>query len=156
MSFSQKTWVDRVSDYPTRRTLTNVNDPTDVKIVDVTRSEGAVTEQGSPIGASALNDLEARIQDMNTSLIGSAVEYTLPAANWASATHLITIAVTGVTVASNQEILPLLATSAANIANNAALQQANISDAGQDSGTITLYAENIPEVDLKVRIIVRV
>lgn len=156
MSFIKKTWLDRTSEHPNRRTITNVNDPTDVKTVDISRAEGIVSVQGSPISASALNDLEGRIADMNTSLVGSAVVVSLPASSWDSTTHLITVAVTGVTSASNQEILGLPATSAANIQNNKALQEANIMDAGQASGSITLYAENVPEVDLSIQVIVRV
>lgn len=156
MSFSKKTWLDRTSEHPNRRTITNVNDPTDVKTVDISRAEGTVSVQGSPISASALNDLEGRIADMNTSLVGSAIEITLLANSWDSATHLITVSVIGVTADSNQEIMGMPATSATNIQNNQKLQTANIMDYGQTSGQITLYAENVPEDDLKIRVIVRV
>ena len=156
MSFQSKTWIDRQSEHPNRRQLVNISDPSDVKTVDMSRAEGTVYSEGSPIGASALNDLENRINDMNTSLIGSAVTVTLLANDWNASTHLITVSVTGVTVASNQEIFGLPATSAANIANNKALQEANLMDAGQSSGQITLYAENVPEDDLSIRVIVRI
>lgn len=156
MSFVTNTWIDRVSEYPNRRTITNVNDSSDVKTVDVSRAEGTVTTQGTPLGASALNDLESRISAMNTSLVGSAIEITLPANSWNSTTHLITVSVIGVTAASNQEIMGLPAISAANIQNNQKLQQANLMDYGQTDGQITLYAENIPTEDLKIRVIVRV
>lgn len=156
MSFSIKTWLDRQSEHPNRRTLTNVNDSSDVKTYDITRAEGTVTQQGSPNGAAAMNDLEARIKAMNDSLVGSAITITLPASGWDSTTHLITVAVTGVTSASQQEIFGLPATSASNIQNNKALQAANIMDAGQASGSITLYAETVPSVDLQIRVIVRI
>ena len=80
----------------------------------------------------------------------------LPASGWKSSNHLITVDVEGVTANTTQIIMPMLATSAANIANNAALQEANIQDAGQSSGKITLYAETIPSVDLYIRVIVYV
>lgn len=156
MAFSIKTWLDRQSEHPNRRTLTNINDSSDVKTYDISRSEGNVTAQGSPLNASALNDLESRIADMNTSLVGSAITVTLPANSWDSTTHLITVSVTGVTSASNQEIFGMPATSAANIQNNKALQAANIMDYGQASGQITLYAENVPTVDLQIQVIVRI
>lgn len=156
MSFVTNTWIDRVSEFPNRRTITNVNDSSDVKTVDISRAEGTVTTQGTPLGASALNDLESRISAMNTSLVGSAIEITLPANSWNSETHLITVSVIGVTADSNQEILGMPATSATNIQNNQKLQQANLMDYGQTSGQITLYAENVPEDDLKIRVIVRV
>ena len=156
MAFVTNTWIDRVSEFPNRRTITNVNDSSDVKTVDVSRAEGTVTTQGTPLGASALNDLESRISAMNTSLVGSAIEITLPANSWDSTTHLITVSVIGVTADSNQDIMGMPATSATNIQNNQKLQQANIMDYGQTSGQITLYAENVPTDDLKIRVIVRV
>ena len=79
----------------------------------------------------------------------------LEATDWDSTTNTITVDVAGVTATSNQEILPLRATSAANIANNKALQACNLMDYGQAAGQITLYAENIPSVDLSIRVIVR-
>lgn len=156
MSFNRKTWIDRESEYPNRRTMTNVNDSSDVKTVNITRAEGTVSVEGSPLNAAALNDLEGRITAMNTSFVGSPVVYTLEAEDWDSETHLITVPVTGVTAASNQEIMGLPATSATNIQNNQKLQQANLMDYGQTSGQITLYAENVPTDDLKIRVIVRV
>ena len=156
MSFVTNTWIDRVSDNPNRRTLVNVNDSSDVKTVDITRAEGTVSVQGTPLNASALNDLESRILAMNTSLVGSAIEITLPANSWNSETHLITVSVIGVNASSNQEIMGLPAISAANIQNNQKLQQANLMDYGQTDGQITLYAENVPTEDLTIRVIVRV
>lgn len=155
MSFVTNTWIDRESEHPNRRTITNVNDSSDTKTVDITRAEGTVSVQGTPLNASALNDLESRILAMNTSLVGSAIEITLPANSWDSTTHLITVSVIGVTAASNQEIFGLPATSAVNIQNNQKLQQANLMDYGQTDGQITLYAENVPTDDLKIRVIVR-
>ena len=78
----------------------------------------------------------------------------LEASEWDTTTNTITVDVAGVTATSNQEILPLPATSAANIANNKALQACNLMDYGQAAGQITLYAENIPSVDLSIRVIV--
>lgn len=156
MAYSKVTWIDRSSEFPNRRTLTNVNDTSDIKTYTVERAEGTVYVNGSPINASSLNDLESRIEAMNTSLVGSAVNVLLPAADWNASTHLITVNVLGVTAASNQEIFGLPATSSANIQNNTALMEANIMDYGQATGTITLYAENVPSIDLTVRIIVRV
>lgn len=155
MAFNQATWIDRDSEHPNRRTLQNVNDPTDVKTYDVSRAEGTVTTQGTPIGASTLNDLENRIASAFTALNPAWQTITLEATDWDSATHTITVSVTGVTLSSNQEIVGLPATSAANISNNQALLEANIMDYGQAVGQITLYAENVPVVDLQIRVQVR-
>lgn len=155
MAFVQNTWIDRDSEHPNRRTLTNVNDTTDVKTYDISRAEGTVTTQGTPIGASTMNDLETRIASAFTDLNPAWQTITLEATDWDSTTKTITVSVTGVTLSSNQEITGMPATSAANIANNTALQAANIMDAGQAVGQITLYAENVPETDLQIRVQVR-
>ena len=156
MAFVTKQWNNRVTAHPNRRTLTNVADSSDVKTYDVTRDEGTVTQEGDALNADALNNLETRIYNMNASLVGTQTTYTLLASEWNASTHLITLSnVTGVTATSNHEIFGLPATSPANIQNNTALQAANIMDYGQATGSITLYAENVPAVDLDIRVIVR-
>lgn len=86
-------------------------------------------------------------------IVGVIQTITLPVADWSGNT--ITVSVTGVTATSNQEIFGLEASSPANIANNLALQVANLMDAGQAAGTITLYADSVPSSDLNIRVIVR-
>lgn len=154
MSFSPRNWQDRVSQYPNRRVITNVEDSTDTKVVTVTRDEGTITQTGDPLNADALNNLESRISQMNTSLVGVAQTVTLLASAWTNNT--ITVNLLGVTATSNQEIFGLPATSAANIQNNKALQSANLMDYGQAEGSFTLYADNPPSVDLQIKVIVRV
>lgn len=154
MSFSPRNWQDRVSQYPNRRVITNVEDSTDTKVVTVTRDEGTITQTGDPLNADALNNLESRISQMNTSLVGVAQTVTLLASAWTGNT--ITVNLLGVTATSNQEIFGLPATSAANIQNNKALQSANLMDYGQAEGSFTLYADNPPSVDLQIKVIVRV
>lgn len=58
MSFAKKTWKNRVVEYPNRRTI---NDGYTTKVVTVGRDEGVVAEEGDPINATTLNDLENRI-----------------------------------------------------------------------------------------------
>ena len=153
MSFSPRNWQDRVSQYPNRRVITNVEDSTDTKVVTVTRDEGTITQTGDPLNADALNNLESRISQMNTSLVGVAQTVTLLASAWTNNT--ITVNLLGVTATSNQEIFGLPATSAANIQNNKALQSANLMDYGQAEGSFTLYADTPPSVDLQIKVIVR-
>ena len=153
MSFTTRNWQDRVSQYPNRRVITNVEDSTDTKVVTVTRDEGTITQTGDPLNADALNNLESRISQMNTSLVGVAQTVTLLASAWTNNT--ITVNLLGVTATSNQEIFGLPATSAANIQNNKALQSANLMDYGQTEGSFTLYADTPPSVDLQIRVIVR-
>lgn len=61
MAFNQKTWKDRVTEYPSRRTLTKTDGSTE--IVNVARSEGTVSEEGDAFSAKNMNDLEQRISD---------------------------------------------------------------------------------------------
>lgn len=79
---------------------------------------------------------------------------TLPAASWDASTHVITVTVSGVTANTDQEILPLLATSSANITNNENLIAAGIMDYGQAEDSISLYAKTVPTTDLQVRVII--
>lgn len=60
MAFVKKTWKDRISEYPNRRTI---NDGYVTKSVTVGRDEGTVTEEGDAFNASNMNDLEARIEN---------------------------------------------------------------------------------------------
>lgn len=60
MSFVKKTWEDRISEYPTRRKIIDV-DSGDERIVDVERAEGEVVNAGTALSADNFNDLEERI-----------------------------------------------------------------------------------------------
>lgn len=61
MSFEQKEWQDRISEYPTRRTLEKEDGSTE--LVTVSRSEGTVASEGDAFSAENMNDLEQRIAD---------------------------------------------------------------------------------------------
>lgn len=65
-SFSAKTWVDRISEYPTRRTLTKENGTSE--IVTVSRSEGTISKEGDAFSAANMNNLETRISNAITSV----------------------------------------------------------------------------------------
>ena len=60
MAFVKKTWKDRISEYPNRRTI---NDGNTTKTVTVGRDEGEITEAGDAFNAANMNDLEQRIYD---------------------------------------------------------------------------------------------
>jgi hypothetical protein len=59
MAFVKRTWKDRISEYPNRRTI---NDGYVTKRVTVGRDEGNITEAGDSFNASNMNDLEDRIE----------------------------------------------------------------------------------------------
>lgn len=65
MAFEKKTWTDRISEYITRRKLTNVSTGTE-EIVDVERYEGEISQNGDAFSAANMNDLEDRIDEAIT------------------------------------------------------------------------------------------
>lgn len=58
--YVSRTWKDRISEYPTRRILTDTT-TLETQQVTVTRDEGTVTEAGDNWDASNLNGMESRI-----------------------------------------------------------------------------------------------
>lgn len=76
---------------------------------------------------------------------------TLAAASWSGNTY--TLALSGITAKSNQEILPGLNITAEQLE---ALQGANIQDGGQASGSMTLKAfGDVPTIDIPIRVVLR-
>ena len=61
MAFQKKIWKDRISEFPTRRMLTKSDGSTE--LVDVSRAEGKVSQDGDPFKSDSMNDLEDRIDD---------------------------------------------------------------------------------------------
>lgn len=83
------------------------------------------------------------------------VTATLLAASWTgdAAPYTYTLAVSGVTATSNQEVLPALNITVEQLE---ALQSANIQDGGQAANTMTLKAYgDKPTIDLPIRVIKR-
>lgn len=80
---------------------------------------------------------------------------TLFASSWTGdyAPYTYTLAVTGVTANSNQELLPALNITSEQLT---ALQAANIQDGGQAANSVILTAfGDKPTIDLPIRVIVR-
>lgn len=59
MAFTKKTWKDRITEFPTRRTLTKSDGSTEM--VTVARAEGTVSQEGDSFSAENMNNLENRI-----------------------------------------------------------------------------------------------
>lgn len=59
MAYEKKTWKNRQSEYPNRRTLTPVDGQENT--YDVARAEGLVMEEGDAFDQDSMNDLEDRI-----------------------------------------------------------------------------------------------
>lgn len=69
MEFQKKTWKDRITEFPTRRTLTKSDGSTE--LVTVARAEGTVSQEGDAFNAVSMNDLEERILQANNDLNNS-------------------------------------------------------------------------------------
>lgn len=67
MVFDKKTWVDRQSQYPNRRILTDTTSGT-AQTVTVERDEGTVDVVGHPFNAANMNDLEDRVDNGFTTI----------------------------------------------------------------------------------------
>lgn len=66
MAYTKQTWVDRETEFPNRRKLVEVSQG----VYDITRQQGTVTAEGTPITAARLNHMEDGIyakQDAITS-----------------------------------------------------------------------------------------
>ena len=61
MAFEQKEWLDRVSEYPMRRQLTDEDG--NIELVTLERADGEVSTEGDAFSAINMNDLEQRIAD---------------------------------------------------------------------------------------------
>lgn len=59
MAFQKKTWKDRITEFPTRRTLTKSDGSSE--LVTVARAEGTVSQEGDSFSAENMNNLENRI-----------------------------------------------------------------------------------------------
>lgn len=136
------------SSYGTRASRFYISGTTFQKVGGDTSTHGLVKVVGVKFGSGSGEEPQAQTI---TLLENSWTATTSPMAEG----YTITVAVTGVTTTSNQEILPLEVESSADVDNNDALINAQISDAGQTDGYITLFAKNLPEDDLQIRVIVR-
>lgn len=75
MSYNKKTWQDRVSESPNRRTLTVESQDSTNIVCTVQRTEGEVSKEGDAFNAENMNDLEDRIENgLNEKLDGQKLE----------------------------------------------------------------------------------
>lgn len=75
--YQKKTWRDRVSEFPSRRLLTDSEGGTST--VTVLRDEGEVSTEGDEWNAQNMNDLEERIYQAFT----ESLDVTLSSGSWA-------------------------------------------------------------------------
>lgn len=115
MSFVTKTWKDRISEFPNRRTLTNTADSS-TQLVTVSRTEGTISEEGDAFSASNMNDLETRIKNAFDTGVSTNYNVTIPTTGWSRNVNGSTIyfskliTVNGITASSKPIIDVVLTT----------------------------------------------
>lgn len=146
MGYEKKTWKNRQSEYPNRRTLTPVDGQENT--YDVARAEGLVMEEGDAFDQTRMNDLENRIASAFDTL--KSVTVSLPVSGWTGeeAPYSQTVAVEGMT-ADRTFSAP---TSGDNSQGVLAVSEALGLLCGAESaeGAVTVYATEKPEIDLSI------
>ena len=141
--------------------LGNVNNTSDANKPISNATRAALNDKQAKITASGLlkgdgaGGVTTATKGTDYAGASETVTATLLAASWTgdAAPYTYTLAVTGVTTTSNQELLPAL-----NITKKQliALQAANIQDGGQAVNSVILTAfGDKPTIDLPIRVIVR-
>ena len=141
--------------------LGNVDNTSDVNKPISNATQAALNDKQAKITASGLlkgngsGGVTTATKGTDYAGTSKTVTATLLAASWtgSSAPYTYTLAVTGVTANSNQELLPALTITSEQLT---ALQAANIQDGGQAANSVTLTAfGDKPTIDLPIRVIVR-
>lgn len=75
MAFTKKTWINRLTEYPSRRRLQKEDGTSE--LVTVSREEGTISAEGDAFSAENMNDLEERIAaeftEINSNLYSDAI-----------------------------------------------------------------------------------
>ena len=80
MAYEKKTWKNRQSEYPNRRTLTPVDGQDNT--YDVARAEGLVMEEGDAFDQKTMQDLEDRIAAGFAAVTSRTYTAVLPTEGW--------------------------------------------------------------------------
>ena len=157
MIFNKKQWMDRVSEFPGRRKLTDIATGIS-QIFDVVRNEGNVGQAGDPFSAENMNGLEQRIGEAFENY-AAPINVTIPASGWSSAYPFTnTVNVDRVVAGSNIKIIGVYAPSNAPLDNVKAWNKAagmlmtNSDDNATQSGKIVFKAYKRPAVDFTIMI----
>ncbi len=102
MGFIKKIWKDRISEFPTRRSLTKTDGTSE--LVTVARSEGMISEEGDAFSAENMNDFENRVangfSELNEKILAETVDFGVVQINAGSTTGLAIPKKDGYTIAS--------------------------------------------------------
>ena len=97
MKFVSKEWRDRLVEFAGRRSLAEVSSSGSTTVVDVTRNEGQVSQEGDAFNATNMNNLEQRItagfdsvaEDLNNLKFRVVDELPSDAANHADTIYIV-------------------------------------------------------------------
>ena len=168
MAYSKKTWQDRISEYPNRRTLTD--ESSIATTYTVTRNEGRVSQTGDAFSADNMNDLEDRIDtafaDVDTTVSNTldtfatdiqsvSVDITLSASLWTS--NIYGISNENIHVDSGSEtVQDLFPRRGITLDQLKAFNRAGIVDYSQSEGQMQIIALNgAPSIDIPVTVVFR-
>ena len=102
MGFIKKIWKDRISEFPTRRSLTKTDGTSE--LVTVARSEGMISEEGDAFSAENMNDFENRVangfNELTEKILAETVDFGVVQINAGSTTGLAIPKKDGYTIAS--------------------------------------------------------
>lgn len=152
MSFVTKTWKDRISEFPNRRTLTNTSDST-TQLVTVSRTEGTISEEGDAFSASNMNDLENRIKNAFDTGVSTIYNATITT-DWVDSTapYNQIISIDGI-LESSTPIIDVVLDENIDTAKSQLEAWSCVSkvETGTDSITVTCF-ENKPDVAIPIQI----
>lgn len=152
MSFVTKTWKDRISEFPNRRTLTNTADSS-TQLVTVSRTEGTISEEGDAFSASNMNDLETRIKNAFDTCVSTNYNATITT-NWVGSTAPYTqiISITGILESSTPIVDVVLDSNTATAKSQLeAWNYVSKIETGENSITITCL-EDKPTVAIPIQV----
>ena len=152
MSFVTKTWKDRISEFPNRRTLTNTADSS-TQLVTVSRTEGTISEEGDAFSASNMNDLETRIKNAFDTVVSTNYNATITT-NWVGSTAPYTqiISITGILESSTPIVDVVLDSNTATAKSQLeAWNYVSKIETGENSITITCL-EDKPTVAIPIQV----
>ena len=155
MAYEKKTWKNRQSEYPNRRTLTPVDGQDNT--YDVARAEGLVMEEGDAFDQKTMQDLEDRIAAGFAAVTSRTYTAVLPTEGWTGdgeTGYTQTVACECMTaeVIALQPMIQPTGDRATDIAAREALGYISMVETLEGQVTVTCW-EDKPTVDLTIYLV---
>ena len=155
MAYEKKTWKNRQSEYPNRRTLTPVDGQENT--YDVARAEGLVMEEGDAFDQKTMQDLEDRVAAGFAAVTSRTYTAVLPTEGWTGdgeTGYTQTVACEGMTadVVTLQPMILPTGDRATDIAAREALGYISMVETLAGQVTVTCW-EDKPTVNLTIYLV---